>query len=97
LVTQLEALEEGELGTLLRVPQAGNTDPKVASDAEAPEAPHPSKRKTAAPSSPTAKRAREVLSTAATRKAEAEKKSLKLIDTSNRAQPDMHHFFKSSG
>ncbi|KAK1653190.1 hypothetical protein QYE76_070995 [Lolium multiflorum] len=33
------------------------------------------------PSSPTAKRAREVLSTAATRKAEAEKKCLKLIDT----------------
>ncbi|KAK1630717.1 hypothetical protein QYE76_005032 [Lolium multiflorum] len=95
--TALEALEEGELGTLLRVPHAGNTDPEVASDAEAPEAPRPSKRKRAAPSSPTAKRAREVLSTAATRKAEAEKKRLKLIDTTNRAQPDMHHFFKPSG
>ncbi|KAK1650037.1 hypothetical protein QYE76_067842 [Lolium multiflorum] len=94
---KLKALEEGELGTLLRVPHAGNTDPEAASDAEAPEAPRPSKRKRAAPSSPAAKRAREVLSTTATRKAEAEKKRLKLIDTSNQAQPDMHNFFKPSG
>jgi hypothetical protein len=75
----------------------GNMDPKAASEAEAPKAPHPSKRKRAAPSSPAAKRAREVLSTATTRKAEAEKKRLKLIDTSNRAQPDIHQFFKPSG
>nr|XP_051202176.1 uncharacterized protein LOC127315758 [Lolium perenne] len=75
----------------------GNTDPEAASEAEAPDAPRPSKRKRAAPSSPTAKRARELLSTAATRKVEAEKKHLKLIDTSNRAQPDIHQFFKPSG
>ncbi|KAK1653909.1 hypothetical protein QYE76_071714 [Lolium multiflorum] len=49
------------------------------------------------PPAPPAKRAREVLSTAATRKAEAEKKRLKLIDTSNKAQPSMRHFFKPSG
>lgn len=75
----------------------GNTDPEAASEAEAPEAPRPSKRKRAAPSSHAAKRAREVLSTAATRKAEAEKKRLKLIDTSNRGQPDIQQFFKPSG
>ncbi|KAK1632950.1 hypothetical protein QYE76_007265 [Lolium multiflorum] len=51
----------------------------------------------AAPSSPAAKRAREVLSTAATRKAEAEKKRIKLIDTSNKGQPDIQQFFKPSG
>ncbi|KAK1661276.1 hypothetical protein QYE76_049435 [Lolium multiflorum] len=95
--TALEALEEDELGTLLRVPSMGNTNPEAASEAEAPEAPRPSKRKRPAPSSPTAKCAREVLSTAATRKAEAEKKRLKLIDTSKKAQPDIHHFFKPSG
>ncbi|KAK1620986.1 hypothetical protein QYE76_026503, partial [Lolium multiflorum] len=93
----LEALEDNELGNLVRVPHAGNTDPEVASEAEAPEAPRPAKRKKVAPSSPVAKRAREVASTAATRKAEAEKKRLKLIDTSNKAQPDMRHFFKPSG
>ncbi|KAK1644412.1 hypothetical protein QYE76_062217 [Lolium multiflorum] len=95
--TALEALEEGDLGTLLRVPQSGNTDPEAASEAEAPEVPRPSKRNRAAPSSPAAERAREVLSIAATRKAEAEKKRLKLIDTSNRAQRDIHQFFKPSG
>ncbi|KAK1642007.1 hypothetical protein QYE76_059812 [Lolium multiflorum] len=95
--TALEALEEGELGTLVRVPSTGNADPEATSEAEAPEAPRPSKRKKVAPSSPPAKRAREVLSTAATRKAEAEKKRLKLIDTSNKAQPSMRHFFKPSG
>jgi hypothetical protein len=97
LVTKLEALEEGELGTLLRVPQAGNTDPEAASEAEAPEAPRLSKRKRAAPFSPAAKRARKVPSTAATRKAEAEKKRLKLIDTSNRAQPNIQQFFIPTG
>ncbi|KAK1670389.1 hypothetical protein QYE76_058548 [Lolium multiflorum] len=95
--TALEALEEGDLGTLHRVPQTGNTDPEAASEAEAPEVLCTSKRKRVAPSSPATKRAREVLSTAATRKAEAEKKRLKLIDTSNRAQPDIHQFFKPSG
>nr|XP_051211968.1 uncharacterized protein LOC127329498 [Lolium perenne] len=83
----LEDLEEKDLGTLLRVPQTGNTDPEAASEAEAPEVPGSSKRKRGSSSGPAAKRAREVLSTAATRKAEAEKKRLKLIDTSNRAQP----------
>ncbi|KAK1609136.1 hypothetical protein QYE76_032809 [Lolium multiflorum] len=99
--TALEALEEGELGTLLRVPHSGNNDPEAASEAEVPDAPRPAKRKKAAPSSPAAKRAREAPSIAATRKAEAEKKRLKLIDTSNRAQPNIQQFFiptsKSSG
>ncbi|KAK1645879.1 hypothetical protein QYE76_063684 [Lolium multiflorum] len=95
--TALEALEENELGTILRVPSTGNTDPEAASEAEAPEAPRPAKRKKPAPSSPYAKRAREVLSTAATRKAEAEKKRLKLINTSNKGQPAIQHFFKPSG
>ncbi|KAK1620692.1 hypothetical protein QYE76_026209 [Lolium multiflorum] len=95
--TALEALEENELGTILRVPSTGNTDPEAASEAEAPEAPRPAKRKRPAPSSPYVKRAREVLSTAATRKAEAEKKRLKLINTSNKGQPAIQHFFKPSG
>ncbi|KAK1631577.1 hypothetical protein QYE76_005892 [Lolium multiflorum] len=95
--TALEALEENELGTILRVPSTGNTDPEAASEAEAPEAPRPAKRKKPAPSSPYAKRAREVLSTAATRKAEAEKKRLSLINTSNKGQPAIQHFFKPSG
>ncbi|KAK1665803.1 hypothetical protein QYE76_053962 [Lolium multiflorum] len=94
---RLEALEENELGTLLRVPSTGNTDPDAASEAEAPETSRPAKRKKAAPSSPHAKRAREVPSTAATRRAEAEKKRLSLIDTSNKGQPDVQHFFKPSG
>ncbi|KAK1626494.1 hypothetical protein QYE76_000809 [Lolium multiflorum] len=82
--TALEALEDSELGTLLRVPHAGNTDPEVASEAEVPEAPRPSKRKGGASSGLAAKRVREAPSIADTRKAEAEKKRLKLIDTSNR-------------
>ncbi|KAK1611134.1 hypothetical protein QYE76_034807 [Lolium multiflorum] len=94
---RLEALEENELGTLLRVPSTGNTDPDAASEVEAPETSRPAKRKKAAPSSPHAKRAREVPSTAATRRAEAEKKRLSLIDTSNKGQPDVQHFFKPSG
>nr|XP_051196618.1 uncharacterized protein LOC127309949 [Lolium perenne] len=72
-------------------------DPEAASEAEAHEAPRPSKRKRAAPSSPSAKRARDVLNIAATRKAEAEKKRLKLIDTSNRSQTDIQQFFRPSG
>ncbi|KAK1665636.1 hypothetical protein QYE76_053795 [Lolium multiflorum] len=95
--TALEALEENELGTLLRVPSTGNTDPEAASEAEAPEASRPAKRKKPAPSSPHAKRAREVPSTAATRRAEAEKKRLSLINTSNKGQPAIQHFFKPSG
>ncbi|KAK1629308.1 hypothetical protein QYE76_003623 [Lolium multiflorum] len=47
---RLEALEENELGTLLRVPSS-NVDP-AASEAEAPEASRPAKRKKPAPSSP---------------------------------------------
>ncbi|KAK1631810.1 hypothetical protein QYE76_006125 [Lolium multiflorum] len=95
--TALEALEESELGTLLRVPSTGNADPEAASEAEAPEAPRPAKRKKPAPSSPYAKRPRETLSIAATRKAEAEKKRLSLINTSNKGQPAIQHFFKPSG
>ncbi|KAK1694468.1 hypothetical protein QYE76_011165 [Lolium multiflorum] len=97
LHVHLEALEENELGTLLRVPSTSNADPEAASEAEAPEASRPAKRKKPAPSSPRAKRAREVLSTAATRKLEAEKKRLSLINTSNRGQPASQHFFKPSG
>ncbi|KAK1679850.1 hypothetical protein QYE76_040698 [Lolium multiflorum] len=95
--TALEALEENELGTLLRVPSSSNMDPEAASEAEAPEASRPAKRKKPAPSSPRAKRAREVPSTAATRKLEAEKKRLSLINTSNRGQSASQHFFKPSG
>jgi hypothetical protein len=94
---QLEALEESELGTLLRVPSTSNADPEAASETEAPEASRPAKRKKPAPSSPRAKRARDVLSIAATRKLEAEKKRLSLINTSNRGQPAIQHFFKPSG
>ncbi|KAK1611665.1 hypothetical protein QYE76_035338 [Lolium multiflorum] len=97
LHVHLEALEENELGTLLRVPSTGNADPEAASEAEAPEASRPAKRKKPAPSSPHAKRAREVLSIAATRKLEAEKKRLSLINTSNKGQPAIQHFFKPSG
>ncbi|KAK1662929.1 hypothetical protein QYE76_051088 [Lolium multiflorum] len=101
LLTKLEALDKGELGTLFRVPHSGNNDPEAASEAEVPDAPRLTKRKKAAPSSPAAKRAREAPSIAATCKAEAEKKRLKLIDTSNRAQPNIQQFFiptsKSSG
>ncbi|KAK1617515.1 hypothetical protein QYE76_023032 [Lolium multiflorum] len=97
LHVHLEALEENELGTLLRVPSSSNVDPEAASEAEAPEASRPAKRKKPAPSSPRAKRAREVPSTAATRKLEAEKKRLSLINTSNRGQPASQHFFKPSG
>ncbi|KAK1609430.1 hypothetical protein QYE76_033103 [Lolium multiflorum] len=71
---------------LIKIPQA-----------EAPEAPRPAKRKKPAPSSPYAKRPRETLSIAATRKAEAEKKRLALINTSNKGQPAIQHFFKPSG
>ncbi|KAK1653376.1 hypothetical protein QYE76_071181 [Lolium multiflorum] len=95
--TALEALEENELGTLLRVPSTGHADPEATSEAEAPEAPRPAKRKKPAPSSPYAKRPRETLSIAATRKAEAEKKRLALINTSNKGQPAIQHFFKPSG
>ncbi|KAK1667105.1 hypothetical protein QYE76_055264 [Lolium multiflorum] len=95
--TALEALGENELGTLLQVPSTGNADPEAASEAEAPEAPRPAKRKKPAPSSPQAKRPREALSIAATRKAEAEKKRLSLINTSNKGQPAIQHFFKPSG
>ncbi|KAK1647393.1 hypothetical protein QYE76_065198 [Lolium multiflorum] len=42
---RLEALEENELGTLLRVPSTSNADPEAASEAEAPEASRPAKRK----------------------------------------------------
>ncbi|KAK1648685.1 hypothetical protein QYE76_066490 [Lolium multiflorum] len=95
--TALEALEEKDLGTLTQVPHAGNTDTEVASNAEAPEAPAPSKRKRGASSGPATKRAREVPSNTATRKAKAEKKRLKLIDTSKKYQPNIEQFFLSSG
>ncbi|KAK1691848.1 hypothetical protein QYE76_008545 [Lolium multiflorum] len=88
----VHALEENELGTLLRVPSTGHADPEATSEAEAPEAPRPAKRKKPAPSSPYAKRPRETLSIAATRKAGAEKKRLALINTSNKGQPAIQPF-----
>ncbi|KAK1629281.1 hypothetical protein QYE76_003596 [Lolium multiflorum] len=51
------------------------------------------KRKRTSSSGPAAKRACDVLGIAATLKAEAEKKRLKLIDTSNQAQPNIQQFF----
>ncbi|KAK1648634.1 hypothetical protein QYE76_066439 [Lolium multiflorum] len=92
----IAALEEKDLGTLTRVPHAGNTDPEAASDAEAPEAPAPTKRKRGASSGPASKRARKAPTVAATRKAEAEKKCLKQIDTSKQSQPNIDQFFLSS-
>ncbi|KAK1652734.1 hypothetical protein QYE76_070539 [Lolium multiflorum] len=85
LHVHLEALGENELGNLLRVPSTGNPDPEAASEAEAPEASRPAKRKRPAPSSPQAKRPREALSIAA--------KS----GTSNKGQPAIQRFFKPSG
>ncbi|KAK1646281.1 hypothetical protein QYE76_064086, partial [Lolium multiflorum] len=92
----LEALEEKDLRTLTRVPHVGNTDPEAASNAEAPEALAPTKRKMGASSGPASKRAREAPSAEATRKAEAEKKRLKQIDTSKQSQPNIDQFFLSS-
>ncbi|KAK1613635.1 hypothetical protein QYE76_019152 [Lolium multiflorum] len=43
--TALEALEENELGTLLRVPSTGNTDPDAASGSQPPKAPRAPKKK----------------------------------------------------
>ena len=96
MYAQLEALEEKDLGTLTRVPHSGNTDPKAASDTEAPEAPAPAKRKRGASSGPAPKRARETPSAAATRKLEREKQCLKLIDTSKKSQPNIARFFAPS-
>ncbi|KAK1642303.1 hypothetical protein QYE76_060108 [Lolium multiflorum] len=95
LHVHLEALEENELGTLLRVPSTGHTDPEATSEAEAPEAPRPAKRKKPAPSSPYAKRPAK-LSASRYPKAEAER-SAALINTSNKGQPAIQHFFKPSG
>ncbi|KAK1664955.1 hypothetical protein QYE76_053114 [Lolium multiflorum] len=91
LQIHLEALEEKDLRTLTRVPHAGNTDPEAASEAEALEAPVPTKRKRGASSGPASKRAREAPSAAATRKAEQEKQRLKQIDTSKQSQPNIAH------
>ncbi|KAK1682834.1 hypothetical protein QYE76_043682 [Lolium multiflorum] len=96
VLIKLDALMKKDLGTLTRVPHAGNTDPEDASDAEVPEAPAPAKRKRGASSGPASKRAREAPSAAATRKAEAEKKHLKQIDTSQQSQPNIVQVFLSS-
>ncbi|KAK1667244.1 hypothetical protein QYE76_055403 [Lolium multiflorum] len=50
--TALEALEESELGTLLRVPSTGNTDPEAASEAEARDAPRTLRGKELLPPAP---------------------------------------------
>ena len=81
---------------MTRVPHSGTTDPEAASDAEAPEASTPAKRRRAAPSAPAPKRAREAPSATATRKLEKEKQRLKLIDTSKQSQPNIAQFFAPS-
>jgi hypothetical protein len=96
LCAQLEDLEEKDLGTLVRVPHTGTTDPEAASDAEIPEISGPAKRKRAAPSGPASKRAREMPSAAATRRAEKENQRLKQIDTSKQSQPNIDQFFLTS-
>ncbi|KAK1691749.1 hypothetical protein QYE76_008446 [Lolium multiflorum] len=92
----LEDLEEKDLGTLIRVPQTGTTDPEAASDAEVPETSGSAKRKRTAPSGPAPKRAHETASAAATRRAEKEKQRLKQIDTSKQSQPNIDRFFMTS-
>ena len=83
---------------VVRVSSPGHSSRVAAAPSPlAPEASRPAKRKKPAPSSPYAKRAREGLSIAATRKLEAEKKRLSLINTSNKGQPAIQHFFKPSG
>ncbi|KAK1601717.1 hypothetical protein QYE76_016438 [Lolium multiflorum] len=67
---RLEALEEKDLGNMIRVPHSGNMNPEATSDAEASEGPAPAKRKRGAASGPASKRARETPSAAATKKAE---------------------------
>jgi hypothetical protein len=81
---------------LTRIPHAGTTDPEAASDAEAPEAPAPAKRKRVVPAGPAAKHARETPSVAATRRAEKEKQRLKQIDTSKQSQPNIDQFFMTT-
>jgi hypothetical protein len=97
LHVQLEALEETYLGTLTRVPHSGNTNPEAVSNAEAPEAPAPAKRKRGGASGPAARHAREAPSAAATRKVEKEKQRLKQIDTSRSSQANIEQFFLTSG
>ncbi|KAK1696244.1 hypothetical protein QYE76_012941 [Lolium multiflorum] len=92
----LEELEEKDLRTLIRVPHSSTSDPEAASDAEVPETSGPAKRKRAAPSGPTPKRARETPSAAATRRAEKEKQRLKQIDTSKQLQLNIDQFFMTS-
>jgi hypothetical protein len=96
LCAHLDDLEEKDLGTLIRVPHTGTTDPEAASDAEILETSAPAKRKRAAPSSPASKRVRETPSAAATRRAEKEKQRLKHIDTSKQSQRHFEQFFISS-
>jgi hypothetical protein len=96
LCAQLEELEEKDLRTLIRVPHSSTSDPEAASDAEVPETSGPAKRKRAAPSGPTPKRAHETPSAAATRRAEKEKQRLKQIDTSKQSQPNIDQFFMTS-
>nr|XP_051202604.1 uncharacterized protein LOC127316235 [Lolium perenne] len=99
--TNGSGIAEKDLGTLIRVPHSGTTDPEAASDAEIPETSGPTKSKRAAPSGPAPKRARETPSAAATRRVEKEKQRLKQIDTSKQSQPNIDQFFlmtsKSSG
>ncbi|KAK1610929.1 hypothetical protein QYE76_034602 [Lolium multiflorum] len=92
----LEELVEKDLGTRIQIPHSGTNDPEVASDVEIPETSGPAKRKRAAPSGPTPKRARETPSAAATRRAEKENQRLKQIDTSKQLQPYIDQFFMTS-
>ncbi|KAK1619114.1 hypothetical protein QYE76_024631 [Lolium multiflorum] len=92
--TALEALEENELGTLLRVPSTGHTDTEAASEAEAPEAPRPLRGRSQLLPAPMLNAPAKCL---ALRPPESEeKKRLSPINTSNKGQPAIQHFFKPS-
>jgi hypothetical protein len=94
LCTQLEALEEKDLGNLTRIPHTDTTNPEAACDVEIPAGPPPAKRKRGVASGSAPKRARETPSTAL---AEKEKQQLKEIDTSKSSQASLERFFNKPG
>ncbi|KAK1609840.1 hypothetical protein QYE76_033513 [Lolium multiflorum] len=94
--TALEALEENELGTLLRVPSTATRIRKPRRRRKLPRPPAPRRGRRPLLPAPMRNAPAKCLAPA-TRRAEAEKKRLSLIDTSNKGQPDIQHFFKPSG
>jgi hypothetical protein len=93
LCTQLEALEEKDLGNLTRIPHTDTTNPEAACDMEIPAGPPPAKRKRGVASGSAPKRARETPSVAATKKPEKEKQHPKEIDTGKISQVSLERFF----